>query len=68
MESLNVDVGDGGEPGARSSGDMERSLTPCMEESSDDGASTDRNGDGGERMSSEAASERLDGLGQGLGL
>lgn len=66
LESLNV--GDGGEPGARSSGDMERSLTPCIDDSSDDGASTERSGDGGERMSSEAASERLDGLGKGLGL
>lgn len=69
VQSLNVDDGDGGEPGARSSaGDTDRSLTPCIEESRDDGASTDRSGEGGDRMSSEAASERKDGLGEGLGL
>lgn len=64
-----MDVGDGGELGDRSSdGDNDLSLTPCIEDSNDEGASTDRNGDGGERMSSEAASERLDGLGVGLRL
>lgn len=66
FEASVVKEGEGGEP--RSSGDMERSLTPCIEDNNDDGASTDRSGEGGERMASQAASERADGLGVGLGL
>lgn len=68
-DDVDVAVDNGGRSAVSDGGDTERSLTLCIEDSSDDGASTDRSGGGGERMldmRGEAASDS--GARGGLGL